>query len=447
MSVLQRFWTSSSKDKQKSDKQLIPDVEDPADGQPYNPYTEILILQHHKDIVRLILPIDDFRCATAGDDSKVVIWDIQDGCSLHVLSGHDHPITCMILHGEIILTASSDKTIRVWDIYNGQCLHILKEHCSSVKSLVSIPESTLFVSGGEHICLWNENGQLLKTLKRTDTEEDICIMISINHNRIVTAADKQLVVFSVTPADDDEDTDVNSEMSLIKSLPPHREVIHSLIKVSKSCFASGSIDGMIVLWTTHNLLPAKYFNTITNYQGADKLYPYSIQCMFCLQEQYLFAAIGSGFGIFDVSASKDGLICRKISAHFSKILNIGMTRDGSYMLTSSEDGSIRLWGKPPSSDPEINEKLNNSNIPMEKFTRLSSEELKRLNGENCLEPELLGEFIAHSGAVQTFVDYDKEGIVSCGADGLVIVWKNSELQKVKRNRMIAGILSNHDGIV
>jgi hypothetical protein len=66
----------------------------------------------------------------------------------------------------------------------------------------------------------------------------------------------------------------------------------SLTCVTDSCFGSGSIDGTIILWTAHNLLPAKQFNTVSKYQGVTKGFPYSVQSLFCVQE------VGAQAGIY-----------------------------------------------------------------------------------------------------------------------------------------------------
>lgn len=54
--------------------------------------------------------------------------------------------------------------------------------------------------------------------------------------------------------------------------------------LSENCFASGSIDGTIMLWAVPSLNPTRYLNTIDDYEGLDKMYPYSIQHMFALEQ-------------------------------------------------------------------------------------------------------------------------------------------------------------------
>ncbi|KAK7481356.1 hypothetical protein BaRGS_00027436 [Batillaria attramentaria] len=453
MSVLQRFFNLSPKEKEKVPETQVAATSVEA-GQPHNPYSELLLLQHHTDIVRLLLKIDDRRFVSAGDDNKAIIWEVQYGRKLATLVGHSHPITSLLLleprvdsvDDYFLLTGSSDKQIKVWDVESGQCKLTLTQHASSVRCLVSMMDGELFCSGGEHICVWNQSGVLLNSYTRKPQEEDICLMIAIKNYRLVTAADKDLVVYSVISMVTKEGKD-GKEIIKVRRLPSHREAIHSLVLISDSCFGSGSIDGTIILWTAHNLLPAKQFNTVSEYHGASRGFPYSVQSLFCVQERYLFAAIGSGFCVFDVSPGKERLLVKKLEAHYSKISLLGFACEGVYLVTCSEDGSIRIWGRPPLDGDDALDKELLALSPMERFTGMSDGELLQINEDNVWCPSLLGECLGHASTVQSFLDFDHEGLVSCGADGLVIVWKNAEMQKVRRNQTVQEILLNCDGIV
>ncbi|KAL5004598.1 hypothetical protein ScPMuIL_018054 [Solemya velum] len=213
-------------------------------------------------------------------------------------------------------------------------------------------------------------------------------------------------------------------------------------KLLDSSFASGSIDGTIVLWSTQSLLPSRYFNTRSDYEGADHLYPYSVQYMLPIQQRYLIAAVGSGFSLYDTITGR--MLVEKHFAHLSKIQHLTFVCDGMFLATCSEDGSIRLWGhglKPQENTDWCKD-------PLETFLGMSVEELKQMTGNKpVVEPVLMGECLAHSGGVQMLVDCGHEGIVSCGMDTLVIVWKNAELQRRCRNRALQEKVFCMSGIV
>ncbi|ERE85694.1 WD repeat-containing protein 41 [Cricetulus griseus] len=56
------------------------------EDQSQNPYTELLVLKAHRDIVRFLVQLDDNRFASAGDDGIIIVWNAQ---CLTVLQGLD----------------------------------------------------------------------------------------------------------------------------------------------------------------------------------------------------------------------------------------------------------------------------------------------------------------------------------------------------------------------
>ena len=55
--------------------------------------------------------------------------------------------------------------------------------------------------------------------------------------------------------------------------------------------------------------------------------------LLCVFQRYLFAAIGTGFCVFDVSPGRERLLVRKLEAHYSKISHLGLASEG--YVTSS----------------------------------------------------------------------------------------------------------------
>ncbi|GFS18885.1 WD repeat-containing protein 41 [Elysia marginata] len=280
MALLQRFLAPRR-------EEIEEPCEEVEEGQPNNPYTEILLLQHHTDIVRILLRLNDKRFVSAGDDNRAVIWDIQTGQRIAVLTGHSHPITCLLhlaatgteLHKRaLIVSASSDKQIRIWDAESGCCLHILSEHGASVRCLNMLTPG-MFCAGGENLSLWTRSGQMLHSVQSYSSDDYINQVITLKNERIITAAGKDLFAYRVNQSGD------NSACTLveIKQMDLHREAILSLCIVSTSCFASGSVDGMIIIWTASSLQATRKLSVCEG-DPDDNRFSHSIQVMLCVQE-------------------------------------------------------------------------------------------------------------------------------------------------------------------
>ena len=52
-------------------------------------------------------------------------------------------------------------------------------------------------------------------------------------------------------------------------------------------FASASLDGAIVLWSSHSLTYTRQFNFVKNYEGPHHTYPASAQHVFTVDQVWL----------------------------------------------------------------------------------------------------------------------------------------------------------------
>lgn len=321
-------------------------------------------------------------------------------------------------------------------------MKVLTEHAASVRCLLVISSGCQFCSGGQGLFLWYRDGHLATSYQLEGEENDVCFMIALRNDRIVAAIDKQLIVYTVTQPECQENRN-DQKMELVKKLSPHREAVRSLVNITENTFASGSIDGTIILWKTDNLLPFRYFNSIPEYEGPHKTFPYSVQYMTCVESRYIIAAVGSGFCLYDADTGRT--MIHKVNAHFSKLSSLLFVCSGLFLATASTDGSIRLWGyRHVLRNATTSDSLNGKGI-MHTFTGRQCEDLKSVD-HNQLEPQLLGECLAHSGAVQCMIDCDSESLVSSGVDHLVIVWRNENIQMMKRSHVLQTQMSV-DGIV
>lgn len=427
----------------------LPEIED---DQPRNPFTELRLLSFHTDIVHLLTIIDERRFASASDDNLAVIWDAKTGRRLHVLRGHTRPIKCMLLlrqrqqyqneeeAASLLLTGSSDRTILVWDVNDGQCLHSISDHCGTVKCLVSIKGENIFFSGGQDLCLWNEKGELLDKVSRSTEHSDIHSLLPVKNKRLVAASNRSsLVVYSIESQRTAHDQE-KLKISEIKKLSPHREAIRCLVNVADGMFASASLDGAIVLWSSLTFSYTRQFNYVKNYEGPCHTYPSSAQHLFIVDQRYIFASIGLGFYLYD--AMSDKCLARVPNAHHGKIINSLLLCEGYIMATCSEDGSVRLWGSP---NPRLvcdGSQMKQFTLQIERFLGLSSSEIHSLS--TPLIPALIGECVAHSGAINMAVNLGREGFASCASDGLVVLWKDGVLEKERRNEMVRNILLSMD---
>nr|XP_055198240.1 WD repeat-containing protein 41 isoform X1 [Nyctereutes procyonoides] len=415
--------------------------------QTQNPYTELLVLKAHHDIVRFLVQLDEYRFASAGDDGIVVVWNAQTGEKLLELNGHTQKITALITFpsleaceekNQLILTASSDRTVILWDCDTGRQVRKVSCFQSTVKCLIVLQRLDVWLSGGNDLCVWNRKLDLLcKTSHLSDT--GISALIEIPKNCVVAAVGKELIIFQlVAPTGESLEWDILE----IKRLLDHQDNILSLVNVNDLSFITGSHVGEMIIWDILDWTmqacecnfwdPSPQLDTQQEIKLCQKPNDISIH-HFTWDEENVFAAVGRGLYVYNLQM-KRVIACQK-TAHDSSVLHVAKLPNRQ-LISCSEDGSVRIW--------ELREKQQLAVEPVPtgffnmwgfgRVNKQASQPIKKQqeNATPC-SLELIGDLIGHSSSVEMFLYFEDHGLVTCSADHLIILWKNGERESGLRS--------------
>ncbi|KAB0404452.1 hypothetical protein E2I00_001107, partial [Balaenoptera physalus] len=381
--------------------------------QTQNPYTELLVLKAHHDIVRFLVQLDDYRFASAGDDGIVVVWNAQTGEKLLELNGHTQKITAIITFpsleaceekNQMILTASADRT--VWDCDTGRQVQKVSCFQSTVKRL------DVWLSGGNDLCVWNRKLDLLcKTSHLSDT--GISALIEIPKNCVVAAVGKELIIFRlVAPTEGSLGWDILQ----VKRLLDHQDNILSLVNVNDLSFVTGSHVGELIIWDILDWTvqacernfwdPSPQLDSQQEIKLCQKPNDVSIH-HFTWDEENVFVAVGRGLYVYNLQM-KRVIACQK-TAHDSNVLHVAKLPNRQ-LISCSEDGSVRIW--------ELREK---QQLAAEPVPTVRSKEVSKVHilTSTCLN--------------LMFLYFEDHGLVTCSADHLIILWKNGERESGLRS--------------
>ncbi|XP_053155994.1 WD repeat-containing protein 41 isoform X2 [Hemicordylus capensis] len=413
--------------------------------QTQNPYTELLVLKGHHDIVRFLVAIDDYRFASAGDDGIVCLWNAQTGEKLFDLHAHTQKITALAAFPlseaceekcHMILTAGADRAVIVWDCDNGRQIHKVSCFHSTVKCLTVLQRLDVWLSGGSDLCVWNRKLDLLcKTSHLTDA--DISAVIELPKNCVAAAAGKELIILRLKTSRDGTEWDVCE----VKRLLDHQDNILSLVSVSDLTFATGSHVGELIVWDALDWTIQAYE---CNWDASLHVDPQqeiklshsqqevSIQHL-ASDDECVFAAVGKGIYVYNLQMKR--VIAFQKTAHDSTVLHITKVPNRQ-LISCSEDGSVRIW--------ELREKqqLTAEPVPSGFFSiwgfgrankQANHTAKKAPESTTIYSLELTGDLIGHSSAVQMFLYFIEHGLATCSADHLIILWKDGERESRLRS--------------
>ncbi|XP_076783306.1 WD repeat-containing protein 41 isoform X2 [Arvicanthis niloticus] len=457
------------------------------EDQGQNPYTELLVLRAHRDIVRFLVQLDSYRFASAGDDGIIVVWNAQTGEKLLELRGHTQKITAITVFppldsceagSQLLLTASADRTVGVWDCDTGRQIQRVTCFQSTVKRtrfdswhphadsqslqpqfqgskapvgpkhahgvhanlqcLAVLQRLDVWLSGGSDLGVWNRKLDLLcKTSHLSDT--GISALVEIPGNRVAAAVGRELIIFRlVMPTEELPEWDIIE----VKRLLDHQDNILSLANINDTSVVTGSHVGELIIWDTLDWTvqacertfwsPTPQLDAQQEIKLCQKQNDISINHFTC-DEENIFAAVGRGLYVYNLQL-KRVIACQK-TAHDSNILHTDKLPNRQ-LISCSEDGAVRMW--------EVREKQQLAAEPVPtgffnmwgfgRVNKQASQPVKKQeeNVTTC-SLELIGDLIGHSSSVEMFLYFEDHGLVTCSADHLIILWKNGERESGLRS--------------
>jgi tRNA A-37 threonylcarbamoyl transferase component Bud32 len=219
----------------------------------------------------------------SGGQNKVIqLWDMKSGTILTALTGHLQEITSLHFtpNGENVISASADATVKIWNLQSGTLRHTLVGHTGRVNSVHVSPDGKLTVSGG--------NDRLIKLW----------------------------------------DIESGSEL---QTLTGHTAAVNQIeITTDGKYIISGSADKTIKIW---DLPTGKIRQTLEGHQSG-------VEVVNITPNNQVIASGGDDQIIIWNVATGERLNALPNS---KSTRSLTFSRDGEYLLSAHENGTIKLW--------------------------------------------------------------------------------------------------------
>uniref|UniRef100_A0A915PRX7 F-box domain-containing protein n=1 Tax=Setaria digitata TaxID=48799 RepID=A0A915PRX7_9BILA len=288
----------------------------------YRPLRGSCILKGHDEHVITCLQIHGDLIVTGSDDNTLKIWSASKAVCLQTLTGHTGGVwsSQMSEDGKIVTSGSTDRTVRIWCVETGRCLHCLQGHTSTVRCMTLKEDVLVTGSRDTSIRLWNiRDGACIRILQGHIAAVRC---VQFDGARIVSGA----YDFSVKVWDAESG-------KCLHTLTGHSNRVYSLLFDSeRDIVVSGSLDTTIKVW---NIREGVCTQTLTGHQ--------SLTSGMQLRGNTLVSGnADSTIKIWDIMDGQCKYTLSGPNRHASAVTSLQFLENG-LVATSSDDGSVKLW--------------------------------------------------------------------------------------------------------
>jgi WD40 repeat protein len=283
----------------------------------------------HASVVNQVSLADSgSRILTGSDDKTASLWDLSAGKKQRTFSRHDKAVTSVDLSadGRRALSGSKDKTAILWDTDAGNVVQTFKGHESEINSVALGHDGRRAVTGSsdDKAILWNT-----ETGAKVQTFEDIGIIRSVALSR----DGRRVATSSFVPML--WDTQTGAEIR--RFVGHEHNVMAALMSDDATRIISGSMDFTAILWRSET---GEIIRQFKHHMPSTRGVAISADGHRLLINS--FAVDGDLNKVLLVDA-ETGKELQSFEGHTAQINCVLLSRDLRRVVTSSEDGTVRIW--------------------------------------------------------------------------------------------------------
>ncbi|XP_038065030.1 transducin beta-like protein 3 [Patiria miniata] len=315
--------------------------------------------------------------ATGSSDGTIKLWDIVRQYCTHNLKGSQGVVSVVEFHPEseklLLFSAADDCKIRVWDLKTSRCKAVLESHYSGVTSFAFTEDGqTMYSAGRDNIVtVWDlDSYTVRKTVPVYEPLESVivppsdvdCSKIGIaGKNAFFITAGSQGVLkvwdastakcvftqqqqlLSHTHQEGQEQVQAQAEVKGQAGVKGQEQQLQTHINQAILCSALGVIA---VVTYDHNILlfGLKEFELEKQFVGYNE----EILDLCFMGEKDSHIAVASNseqIRVFELSS----LSCQILPGHTDIVLALQVFKNGSMLVSSSKDNTVRVWCMDPTS--------------------------------------------------------------------------------------------------
>lgn len=154
---------------------------------------------HSNDVHAAVITSDGQSIVSAGDDRRIIVWDVKSGAPRREWIAHEKQIPSLAISpdGETLASGSRDNSIRLWKLGSGELRHKLIGHSNDVLSVRFSPDGKFLASASydRTVRLWNVAEGRGARILTGHTNRVFSVAFSPDGSRLASAGDSTIRVW------------------------------------------------------------------------------------------------------------------------------------------------------------------------------------------------------------------------------------------------------------
>lgn len=284
-------------------------------------------LAHQGTINHIDISHDGTLAVTAGDDARLVLWDIATGEPIREFVGHQEAVNAVEFSPDdtLIASAGDDDVLALWDVATGEFTALFEGHSDDVWDVAYSPDGTMLASASRDntVFLWDtETGESIKRLFG-HTFRVSGVDFNPDSTQVVSSSfDNTIITWDIATGEQISTFEGHTDWILDVAFSPDGHTI-----------ASSAADNTIILWDVENNIRLRTYEGHTA-QVISVVYSPD-------GSQLLSGGSDNTVILWDIATGDE---IQRFTGHIDEIQSLAFTPDGKSFASVAGDGEAKLWG-------------------------------------------------------------------------------------------------------
>jgi WD40 repeat protein len=275
--------------------------------------------------------------ASCGQDGLLKFWDAGSGKETASLVSHGGGATALAFsdRGELLATAGADGTVKLWDVASRKIVGTFFGHLGTVRAVAIAPDASSLVSGGDDgtVRFWDIATRRLTATRwgRPQSREPAPADPTQSVHSVAYSPDGLLVAsggFGVVRL---WQADNAAEKSL---LTVDEGPVTALAFSPEGTTVAAGTEGAISRWDVISLVPRSAPLAVVGRVNGLR---------YIAGGRLLAAATDQAAFLYRQTAERQKDVPLRLAGHVGEVTGIAAAPNGETVVTSGDDGTLRLW--------------------------------------------------------------------------------------------------------